>query len=319
MDAVVRVLPERRPAWQALRRLGTAIQRNSGGLPLVLHGPTGTGKTYLVNQFVEGLIAEHGKTVITEVAAELGRELLSPPMERRAQVRELFHADLLIIEDLQHLQPMASNELAYILDHRRVRGKANLITANSGPGEWALSPRLCSRLVSGLVIGLPPLGVSSRRIIAAAMCADRQLKVAPEVVDWLTRHTGGLRPMLGDITRLETLAKADRGLLTLPVVQAALIEPNVTEPSLLDRICEQVESRFRVSHQMLLGPSRLKNIVYARQLAMYLAREAGMSLSSIGTYFGGRDHTTVHHAVEKMTAEFANNPQNQEWMKLASA
>ncbi len=315
MEAVAETLPEHRPAWQALRRLAAAVGRGAGGVPIVLHGPTGTGKTHLLNRLVDRLAAGSSTTAITEAAAELGRELLLQPTERRAQVRELLHADLLIVEDLQHLPPAASDELAYVIDHRRARRKANVVTANAGPAGWNVSPRLMSRLVSGLVVGIPPLSVASRRAVASALCDSRGIAVPPEVLDWLTRHAGGLRPMIGDIARLESLAKITPGPLTLPVVRDALTEPPADTPRVLDQLAEIVEARFRVTHKILLGPSRLKNVVWPRQLAMYLARTAGLSLADIGKYFGGRDHTTVKHSVDKVVGVLAEDAGLREWVK----
>jgi chromosomal replication initiator protein len=318
MEAAPDMPPEHRPAWQALRRLTAGVQRGIGHVPLALHGTTGTGKTHLVNGIVERLIGTSEKSAITEAAAELGRELLLPPVERRAQVRELLHADLLIVEDLQHLPPAASDELAYIIDHRQARRKSNIITANIGPAGWNVSPRLASRLVGGLVVGIPMLRPESRRAVAAAVCRERNIDVTPEVLDWLARHGGGLRPMLGDINRLEALAKITPGTLTLPVVLDALTEPVSDGPQLLDRLSAKVEQRFRVPHKMLVGPSRLKNVVWPRQLVMHLAREAGMSLADIGAYFGNRDHTTVGHAIEKVRGELTKDAELREWLKSVS-
>ena len=315
MDAPPDMLPEHRPAWQALRRMAAGVKKGAGLVPLVLHGTTGTGKTYLLNRLTDGLIAGSSKTVVTEAAAELGRELLLPPPERRAQVRELLHADLLIIEDLQHLPPTASDVVAYIVDHRQARRKANVVTANTGPAEWNVSARLSSRLVGGLVVGIPALSAASRRVVAKTLCDQRQLTVEPAVLDWLIRHGGGLRPMLGDINRLESLAKTTPGTLTLPVVLDALTEPITDGPGLLDRLTARVEQRFRVSHKLLTGASRLKNVAWPRQVAMYMAREAGLSLVDIGTYLGNRDHTTIRHGVEKVRGELENDPALREWIR----
>lgn len=294
-------LPEHRAAWQALRRLASMIGRGLPSMPVVIHGPTGTGKTFLVSRLLERLTSGSVKTAITEAAAELGRELQLPTYERRIPIREMLHSDLLIVEDLQHLPAAASDELAYIVDHRRARGKANVITVNTAPIDWELSARLTSRLVGGLLVGISPLSIPSRRRVALAECHRRRLRVSSEVIDWLTRHEGGLRPMFGDITRLEMLSKTIPGELTLPVVLDALTEPIVPSTNILDSIAAQVQQQFSITKAMLIGPSRLKNVVQARQLAMFLARQAGFSLADIGAYFGNRDHSTVRHAVEKMS------------------
>lgn len=315
MDAFPDMLPEQRPAWQALRRMAAGVKKGAGLAPLVLHGPTGTGKTYLLNRLVDGLIAVSLKTVVTEAAAELGRELLLSPPERRAQVRETLESDLLIIEDLQHLPPAASDEIAYIVDHRQARRKANVFTANTGPLEWTVSPRLQSRLVGGLVVNIPPLSVESLKSAATVLCEQRQLSVEPAVLDWLVRHRGGLRPMIGDINRLEALAKTISGPLSLTVVLDALIEPVKDSGRLIDRLIARVEERFRVNRKQLLGSSRLKNIAWPRQVTMFMAREAGLSLQEIGTLLGNRDHTTVRHGVEKVRGTLETDPGLREWIR----
>ena len=315
MDAPAEMLPEHRAAWQALRRLASGMNKGAGHVPVVLHGNTGTGKTYLLDRLSGGLIAGSSGSVVTEAAAELGRELLMPPMERRARVRELLHADLFVLEDLQHLPPAASDEVAHIIDHRQARRKANIVTANTGPAGWNVSARLAGRLMGGLVVGIPALSVESRRAVAVTVCGERKIAVEPAVFDWLTRHGGGLRSMLGDINRLESLAKTFPGPLTLPVVRDALAEPPGDADGLFEELSGKVEQRFRVSRKMLAGPSRLKNIAWPRQVAMYLAREAGMSLADIGERLGRRDHSTVRHGVEKVRGELAGDPGLSEWVR----
>jgi chromosomal replication initiator protein len=294
-------LPEHRAAWQALWRLASMIGRHLPSMPVVLHGPTGTGKTFLVGRLLERLTTGSVKTAITEAAAELGRELQLPTYDRRIPIREMLHSDLLVVEDLQHLPVAASDELAYIIDHRRARGKANVLTMNNAPIDWQLSPRLTSRLVGGLLVSIPAISLPSRRRVALAECHRRNLRVSPEVVDWLARHEVGLRPMYGDLTRLELLMRTTPGELTLPMVEEALMEPTIPKANQLDEIAKSVLKEFNITKAMLVGPSRLKNVVQARQRAMYLARQAGFTLMEIGAYFGNRDHSTVRHAIEKMS------------------
>ena len=106
--------------------------------------------------------------------------------------------------------------------------------------------------------------------------------------------------MLGNISRLGALAKMHPPPLSMRVVTAELVAPPVADESPLDRIATEVATRYRVGVKALRGPSRVANVVWPRQVAMYAARAAGLSLAEIGRYFGGRDHTTVLHACEKV-------------------
>src|SRR5947209_1502685 len=178
MDPRLVPLPENRSAREAVDRLAEAVRRGADFPLLFLHGPPGAGKSHLATTLIEQVAqGEPPRTAQTLAAAELGRELLRPPVERREVSREAVGADLLVIEDVQHLPPAAGGELAGILDRRQARRRATLVTAVRGPAELEHAARLTSRLAGGLVVGIPPLSEPSRRQLAAALCADRQLKV----------------------------------------------------------------------------------------------------------------------------------------------
>src|SRR3954468_8864072 len=186
MDRRFVPLPENRSAHQAIERLPAAPARRADfPLPFV-HGPPGSGKSHLASTLIESVAqSEPPRTAQTVAAAEIGRDLLQPPTERRAVAREAVGCDLLVIEDVQHLPPAAGDEVAAILDRRQARRRATLVTAVRGPAELAHPARLSSRLAGGLVVGIPPLMESSRRQLAMALCEDRQLTVTDDVIGWL--------------------------------------------------------------------------------------------------------------------------------------
>src|SRR6478752_1004750 len=223
MDRRFVPLPENRSAHQAVERLAAAAARGADFPVLFLHGSPGSGKSHLASTLIESVAqSDPPRTAQTLAAAELGRDLLQAPTERRAVAREAVGCDLLVIEDVQHLPPAAGDELAAILDRRQARRRGTLVTAVRGPAELRHPARLSSRLAGGLVVGIPPLGESSRRQLAAALCEDRQLRVTDDVVGWLARDPGGARPILGGIAHLESLAKLHPPPLTLAVVTAEL-------------------------------------------------------------------------------------------------
>ena len=294
-------LPENRSAWRAVTRLVAAGAKGIETPLLFLHGPSGSGKSHLIDIATESLTEGNaGKTARVVAAFEFGRELLQPPLERRAAVREVLDCDLLAIENMQHLPPAAANDLARVIDRRQARRRAVLVTAICGPADLGLSARLTSRLAGGLVVELRPLSEESRRVLAAALCVQSGLQVTDDVIEWLARPPGGARPILGELTRIETLSRVLPPPLSLAVVLASL--PATPEPTQLplERIVALVAGRFRVEAKAMRGPSRLKNVVWPRQVAMYLARQTGLSFDEIGQYFGGRDHTTVMHSCAKV-------------------
>jgi chromosomal replication initiator protein len=298
MDALSRfvALPENRSALRAVERLAGA----GAEFPLLfLHGPPGSGKSHLAAGLVERVTqAQPAKTAQSAAAAELGRELLQLPQDRRPVLREATACDLFVVEDVQHLPPAAGEELSYILDRRQARRQPTVVTAGRGPADLNAPARLNGRFVGGLVVGIAPLGEPSRRELAARLCAERGLRVADDVLGWLARDPGGARPILGGLARLEALAKR-HPLLTLPVVLGEMSDaPDDESP--LQRLSARIAAKFRVTEKALRGPSRQKTVVWPRQVAMYIARQAGFSLPAIGAYFGGRDHTTVMHSCDKV-------------------
>jgi chromosomal replication initiator protein len=302
MDALARFVPlaENRSALRAVEQLAAAAAQGADFPLLFLHGPPGSGKSHLAAGLIERVTqSSPAKTAQTVAAAEFGRAVLQRPQDRQPVLREATGVDLLVIEDVQHLPPAAGDEVAYVLDRRQARRTPTLITASCGPVELNASPRLNSRLVGGLVVGIQPLGEPSRRELATRLCAERGLKVAYDVLGWLARDPGGARPILGGLARLEALAKVHRPPLTLAVVTAEVAEPPDDE-SPLERLAARVASKFKVSAKALRGPSRERHVVWPRQVAMYVARQAGYSLPRIGAYFGGRDHTTVMHSCDKV-------------------
>jgi chromosomal replication initiator protein len=321
-DALARfiALPENRAALQAVEQLAAAVLRADDSPLLFLHGPPGSGKSHLIGGLVERVSrGSTRKTALSVAAAEFGRTLLQAPIERREITRDAIAADLFIVEDVQHLPPAAGEELAAVLDRRQARRKPSVVTSVRGPADLVSSARLAGRLAGGLVVGIRPLAEASRRELAAVWCEEKRLRVTDEVIVWLSRDPGGARPILGDIARLEQLAKVHRPPLTLTVVTGELPVPEVTD-SPMGRVVEKVAAKYRVSQKAILGPSRIRNVAHARQLTMYLGRQLGLSLVEIARHLGGRDHTTVMHGCAKIEGAIAKDPQlAQELRDLVSA
>ena len=301
------VLPENQSAQRGVRRLTKhelkhAQRRNAFPL-LFLHGPPGTGKSHLVRGLIDGVSESAGRTARIVAARELGQILTVSPVPGEKPVRDFHECDLLVIEDVQHLPVNASEALANLIDHRGVRLRSTVVTGLTGPATLKSQPlRLTSRLAAGLVVGLEPLSPSSRRKLAAVFCLERGLHVADDVIGWLARQpTGGARPILGDIARLERLSLTHPPPLDLATVKAELPDNPEEDASAIKRITARVAEHYGVKANQLKGRDRQRNLLWPRHVGMYLARHlTKLSLVRIGTFFGGYDHSTVLYACRKV-------------------
>jgi chromosomal replication initiator protein len=304
------VLRENRSAVLAVRRLA----RNSGTrctpfIPLLLHGPSGSGKSHLANALYD-LIAPKRPTSRIESSAW--------PRHEDRPLLEWRFSELLVIEDLQHLPAWTSDSLAAILDERRARGLATLITANRGPAELASLPsRLTGRLTAGLVVKMSLPDVAGRRQMLARMLVKRQITVSDEVLNWLAINTPGSgRQLLAAAARLESLAIASPDLDAVrPLFQPEL---DMRRPT-LENIVRSVAARFGLEGRQLRSLDRHPGIVWPRQLSMHLARSSmGLPLAGIGEYFG-RDHSTVRYACAKVEKKLARDGELREVLRELAA
>jgi chromosomal replication initiator protein len=307
--------PETASALSAVRELAAAVRDGRAGElanPLYLHGPAGTGKTTLVSALADDVCrrgTDH--TVCVLSANDFARTADDEGAAER--LKEARRADLLIVEDLQHLPIRAGETLARLIDDRLRRRLQLVLTASAGQARKAhrgerFSARLASRLAGGLVVALQPLQAESRRRFLQALARRCKLAVSDDVLDWLAKHlTGGGRQLEGALHQVEALQK----LLRRPPDVASLREHFLADAGrpTVERIVAHVSGYYRVEPKQLQSARRQRSILLPRQVGMYLARQlTPLTLQQIGAYFGGRDHTTVLHACKKVEAALKTDP-----------
>ncbi len=297
--------PENRSALLAIKDLAacTRSRRPVRTSPLFIHGAAGSGKTHLMHALVDELTrACPDLTISVLSAAELG------------DLADLCQSDLVILEDLQHVPRGAAEPLVQALDDLAAYSRAVVCTAVVGPQNlsWRGEPfpaRLTSRLASGLVAGLEPLQAASRLAVLQDKAQRQQLAVSRDILAWLAEHLNGGRQLEGALTRLEALARMHTRPLDVPTVAAAFGEQVEDTQATVERIVQQVSGFYRVQAHQLQSRLRSRRVMLPRQVGMYLARRlTSLSLQEIGSYFGGRDHSTVLHACRKVEEELEHDP-----------
>ncbi len=234
---------------------------------LLLHGPAGAGKSHLVHALAAEVLEHRPDFIVTVLAAgDLMRptqpnlfsnegegEEAQQPADWTAELEEARHCDLLIVEDLQHLNPGAAELLVQTIDYLAARNRPMVLTANAGPQRLRhrgdrFPIRLVNRLAGGLVIGLDPLGPASRLKLMQMLAQRRQLAVPTEVLRWLSeRLNGGGRQLEGAIAQLQTLAKLHRGPLDIATVAGQFQQQTDAGRVTVERIAERVGGYFRVA------------------------------------------------------------------------
>ena len=308
--------PENRSALLAMRdvaaRVCTGGSRRAEN-PLYLHGSVGTGKTHLIAALVDEATRKLPQLVVTLLQA--GDVAKAPGSQETAgETADCFQAakqsDLFVLEDLQHLSgrrddwtEALSEMLVQTFDYLHVRHRQLVFTATVGPRRLVHLPaRLVSRLACGLVVEIRPMERASRLALLQDKAQRRQLAVGPEILAWLAEHIlGGGRQLEGALLQLEALARMHGRPLDLPTVAHHFQQSIQANRLTVERIAQQVGNYFRVDVRHLQSKRRYQNVLLPRQISMYLARQlTGSSLEEIGSYFGGRDHSTVLHACRKI-------------------
>jgi chromosomal replication initiator protein len=282
--------------------------------PLYIHAPVGLGKTHLI-QAIANEACSAGRAVVYLTAEKFMYELVAA-LKTQTGIdlrRQLGVVDFLIIDDAQFLQGKSiQDEFFHVVNALYAAGRQIVVAAEGPPHELEqLHERLKSRLASGLCVDMGGfdeevrIGVIEARM-AAARAIEPEFTLAPEVVGYLvqTFQSNG-RELEGAVTRLAAhWAVSDRRPLTLEMAENAvrdLIRTREPKRIKIEDIQKLVASHYNVSRSDIMSSRRTANVVRPRQVAMALSKQLTLrSLPEIGRRFGGRDHTTVLHAVRKM-------------------
>lgn len=297
--------------------------------PLYLQGSVGLGKTHLL-QAIAQTAREGGKKVLYLTAENFLYRFVSALASQSALAfkESLRGTDVLLIDDMQFLQgPKATEEFCHALNSLIDGARQVVIAADRPPSELeSLDERVRSRLSGGLLVEIGQPDVDLRRRLLAqrfaqAHKADPTLVVSSAVIEFIADNVvGSGRDLDGAVNRIIAHHQLTQGPLGVEMVEAAIKDLiRLREPKRIkiEDIQRLVAKYYQISKADLLSERRNRTVVLPRQIAMYLAKTLTMrSLPEIGRRFGGRDHTTVLHAVRKIDELVKQDAQIAEDMEL---
>jgi chromosomal replication initiator protein len=295
----------------AAYRAATALARGEIGGPLLLHGPSGVGKTHLLHAAYAGL-AERGCGVACLAAHDLTEALLAARRANQAAAfwRELRALDALLLDDVHSLagdEPLRG-ELADALAAWVEGGRILAVTTDRPPDEVPETGRWCPRDGAATVEHLPPPETALRIAIVRHKAEQLGLELGAELSATIAqRLPGSIRRLEGALTRLHALARLSGRPLDRRLVEEVL-PPAPPVPS-VERIVAETAAAFGLSAHRLRGRGGGGELVLPRRVAMWLMhRLLGLRAAEIGRLFQ-RDRTTVHHAYRGLPARLARDAQ----------
>ncbi|MFO1088692.1 MAG: chromosomal replication initiator protein DnaA [Hyphomicrobiales bacterium] len=290
--------------------------------PLYIHSAAGLGKTHLLNAIAWRIRDRHaGRKVLFITAERFMYHFLAALKARDVlSFKDYFHSvDVLIIDDFQFLQGKSMQQEFCHTFNSLVDSKRQVIVAADVPPAQldSLDQRMRSRMAGGLVVDIEFPDLELRREILASRVQllrkkDPSLAIGLDVIDFIAaKIDGGGRELEGALNRVVARHELTRAPVTVDLAAMALRDlAQSVEPSRIriDDILKVVGRHYNVGRADLLSPRRAQAIVRPRQIGMYLAKKlTARSLPEIGRRFGGRDHSTVLHAVRKIEELMASD------------
>jgi chromosomal replication initiator protein len=275
--------------------------------PLFLYGGVGLGKTHLLHA-VGNACERRGLTVLYVSSEEFTNDLINAIRSHTTQAfREKYRRnDVLLVDDIQFIAGKESTQEEFFHTFNTLHGQDKQIVVSSDRPPKALvtlEERLRSRFEMGLTADIQPPDFETRVAILRSKADRAGYRIPGETIEFIARRVqSNIRELEGALTRVAAFASLSGLPVTPQLVDSALADllPRRHEVH-LDNVLQSVSEVFGITVDRLLGRDRSQEVALPRQIAMYLLREeANYSLPQIGNALGGRDHTTVMYACDKV-------------------
>ena len=298
-----------------------AISKNpgTGYNPCLIYGGVGLGKTHLIQAIGNSVYREFPDLKVAYVTVETfaNEFILSIQKKTGHQFKNKYRlVDVLLIDDIQFLEGKegTQEELFHTFNALYDANKQMVFTSDRPVSEIrSLSDRLRSRFERGLNVDLQPPNYETRIAILNRKVEEKKVKIPDEVVELICRNINtNVRDLEKALTKLIAYAELVNKHITLDIARQQLkdffaqpSQKNIT----IELIQKIVSEYFGLSYKDLRGKRRTKAVAFPRQVAMYISRElTEYSTTEVGTEFGGRDHTTVMHACQKIEDRMKLDP-----------
>jgi chromosomal replication initiator protein len=294
--------------------------------PLFLYGGVGLGKTHLMHAVAWNIKKRNPKKNVVYLTAEkfMYQFIKALRFKNIMSFKEQFRSvDVLMIDDVQFIigKDNTQEEFFHTFNTLVDKKRQIIISADKSPADLeGLEDRLKSRLGWGLVADIHPLTYELRYGIIEAKAEQKNIKLTGDVLEFLANKiTNNVREMEGALNRLAVHASLQESEITVDLVKDVLKDLLRTNSRkiTIDEIQKKVVEHYNIKLSDMHSPRRSRSVARPRQVAMYLAKSiTTRSLPEIGRKFGGRDHTTVIHAIKTIEEIMVNDPSLAEDIEL---
>lgn len=297
-----------------------AIAKNPGTAynPCLVYGGVGLGKTHLIQSIGNAAHTEHDIKIVYVTAETFTNEFIQAIKDKKNhQFKNKYRTvDILLIDDIHFLQGKneTQEELFHTFNALYDSNKQMVFTCDRPVSELRhLTDRLRSRFERGLNVDLQPPSFETRAAILKRKVEEKQAPIADEVIEVICQNiTTNVRDLEAALTKLIAYADLVDRAISVQVAKEQLkdVFSNPKHNNITVEIIQRVVAEyFALSQGELKGKKRTKAIAFPRQIAMYLVRDlTEYSTTEIGLEFGGRDHTTVMHACQRVESRMKSDP-----------
>ncbi len=291
--------------------------------PLFIYGGVGVGKTHLMHAVGAKLIKQRADVKILACSGEeLTNDIVMGIRNKTTQIfRDKYRKlDCLFVDDIQFIAGKDKVQEEFFHTFNAVTGAGGqiILTSDRPPSEIAkLEERLQSRFEAGLIVDISPPDFELRCAIIQIKAKEKGINLTNEDVEMISGNVETARRIEGFLTRLISESKLKNIVVDTNMIKSILNKNGGDKEKKInttpDTVIEAVSKHYSISKKALMGQARARVIARPRQMLMYLLRiELGLPLQEVGRIIGGRDHSTVMHAVEIITNLAANNVKTRE-------